>query len=1102
MDTFNWLHLTDLHWGQKGQAHLWPEMRDLFFNDLSALHAKCGPWQVVLFSGDFVQKGDDFQQLEEKVLVPLWDKFAELGCDPVLLAVPGNHDLQRPDSDCHSHAEAVDMLLLPNGFQNISEKFWENAESGYRKVIDQAFAAYLEWYSAQPHCVNQHIEVGLLPGDFSTVFEIACGRRIGVVGLNTTFLQLGSGDYLKRLAWDQRQFHQACEPDGPAWVKQCDICLLMTHQGPEWLNPVSQTKIYSEINPAGRFAVHLFGHMHEEKMLSRSYHAGSMQRLWQGASLFGMEHYGNQQKEERRHGYSAGSLIFHDNYAVLRRWPRRATHDSVNGWRFVSDSEGCVLEDDEGTQGEKIKLREITSPAVVGGESNIVKQVKDKYLQNSILNKAEIFDSYSQYVDMFSSIPISEEQHLQDYQDFDDDQSEINSNDDFSCKKANSVEDTITTEQQLLIADEIINGLLSGSRKFIVLGSAGTGKTTLLRNITYRIASDHSRYFPIILSLQNNYLHFIKDGILKRLAIHIGINEKIVCELLSSGKLILLLDGFNEIKPSKIANICAHLGSFITDFPSSCVIITSRHKFDLEGHEKSFIVRQLQPLNKPQSIKLIYNKIDNIISEVQRKKNAERIWNNITSNNVFQGVLLTPFYLEILIDLFSSPKTDNYTSLGKIIRKFVIKVINRELRKEKIFDNHKMSCENTMIVQKMSAISFNMIHKDELDFQYEEICERFPDSQRSIWLCVNASLLENTFENDRYSLSFYHENIRDYFAAEYLINHPKKITDLVCTWDQVAKTSRENFNNNFVFKKERIGIIILSSELSINASKFLRTVQITSLSPEWREVLLLETRVASASKALSKYCALEGGENLFIQSVERNVRKAAALSLSKINSDNSQRELINLSKSQDTTTRIFATVALGKSSPNDAISKRLLTLIFDSNHRVASKALKIILEQKKSMSNILVDLIKCYSFGLKNNQNFSAIKSVIRKRLATQHNDNSKYLEPDESIYNELSAIINSDQNSAPPNDTAIALILSFGPAVKPPHLIADPAESYSGIFSNSPFPGTINSESFTSPVPCMPKRRGGIVNGESVKFLAKQFDDEKTWIVDEILKL
>ena len=731
---------------------------------------------------------------------------------------------------------------------------------------------------------------------------------------------------------------------------------------------------------------------------------------------------------------------------------------------------------------------------------NFENQEKNKYLQNYILNKAEIRDSHSQYVDMHSTSPIPEEQHLHDYQDFDDDQSNINSTDESSCKNVNSVTDTTSTETQSLIAHEIINRLLAGSHKFIVLGSAGAGKTTLLRNIAYIIASEHTHFFPIIFNLYNNYLHFSKEGILKRISIHLGIKQNKVCELLSNGKLLLLLDGFNEIPLNKSADVCAHLGSFLTDFPSSCVIITSRHKFYLEGHEKSFIERQLQPLNASQSIQLITKKINNRINEAQRKKKARRIWDKITSNNVFQGVLLTPFYLEILIDLLASTSKEHYTSLGIITREFVKKVIKRELGKKKIFDPHKLAHEYTKIVRKMSALSVKMIQEDELDFQYEEICELFPDSQRSIELCVNASLLENKYENGKYCLSFYHENIRDYFAAEYLINHHDKISDLVYSWDQFATISRTSFNNKFVFKKERIGIVILSSELSVNASNFLRTIQIKSLSPDWREVLLLGIRVASASKALSKYCALEGvGNNLFIRNRELNVRKAAALSLSKINSENSRRELINLSKSEDTTTRLFATVALGKAPKNDVTSKRLLTLIFDSNPRVALKALKSICEQKSTMSNILVNLIKCYSFGLKNNKNFSAIKSVIKKRLTTQHNDNPQYLEPDDSFYNELASIMKFDHNNAPPIDTAIALISSFGPAVKPPYLIADPAESYSGIFSNSPFPGSIYSESFTAPIPCMPKRKGGIVNGENVKFSIKQFNDKKTWVVEEI---
>src|SRR5687768_14859044 len=92
---FGWLHLTDLHYGQRGQSLLWPNVRRSFFEDLKSLHEICGPWHVVFFTGDLVFSGaeGEFKQMEEEVLGRLWKELGELGSgSAVLLAVPGNHD--------------------------------------------------------------------------------------------------------------------------------------------------------------------------------------------------------------------------------------------------------------------------------------------------------------------------------------------------------------------------------------------------------------------------------------------------------------------------------------------------------------------------------------------------------------------------------------------------------------------------------------------------------------------------------------------------------------------------------------------------------------------------------------------------------------------------------------------------------------------------------------------------------------------------------------------------------------------------------------------------------------------------------------------------
>ena len=191
---------------------------------------------------------------------------------------------------------------------------------------------------------------GLLPGEFSVTLDMD-DVRIGVVGLNTTFLQLAGGDFQGKLAWDVRQFHAACtgdaHGDGPGWVRDHDLCLLMTHQGPDWLDQHSRVDVYPEINPAGRFAVHLFGHMHENVVRGSSIGGGEMLWLWQGNSLFSLEIFGDPPRDDRRHGYSAGTIELEGTSAYLRHWPRKAVKDA-NGWRFERDAQSCVLDENDG----------------------------------------------------------------------------------------------------------------------------------------------------------------------------------------------------------------------------------------------------------------------------------------------------------------------------------------------------------------------------------------------------------------------------------------------------------------------------------------------------------------------------------------------------------------------------------------------------------------------------------------------------------------------------------------------------------------------------------------------------------------------------------
>jgi hypothetical protein len=734
-----------------------------------------------------------------------------------------------------------------------------------------------------------------------------------------------------------------------------------------------------------------------------------------------------------------------------------------------------------------------------------------EYLKEHVLGKPEISNAHALYVDMHSSKPISSEAEYlkEEYDDFDEKINEFGFHDDLASIQKQCTEGIKSIKnyplfEKELISEEIIRKISNNyqqSLKYIIIGLSGSGKTTLLREIAYSLAELNLGITPVLLNLYNSSWLIVQHGIVRRISNHLGVDEGNTRDMLSRGEIILLLDGFNEIPQKDIKDICSHLGSLINDFQKLKIIITSRYKLDkaLEGHESSFEERQLHPLNKQQCISLISRRIQKDNKEKQQQQKpivgqSQDLWDQISATPIV-GDSISPFYVEIIYEIVSLRMKERLESFGKIIRIFTKKVIERELIKDKILDRAQRLYKLIEIQQNIFLTSFDMLRQGKLLLKFHDIVKFNSKKRDSIEYCLKAALLEDFSDNDIPFLKFSHENIRDYFAAEYLREHPQEILNLINTWKSQYNEVNSKATDYYSYRKEKIGVVIMASELSNNVSTFLRSDHIMTLPPEWREVLLIETKIPSASKALAEYCALIGKEkNIYVRDTELNVRKAAAISLSAINAKESIAELIDLSKSKDFTTRLIATVALGKCKQHEDIANRLTELIFDPENRIASKALVSLCEQKKDLSNISKMLLKCYSYSLNRNMHLVSIKNAILERIENSSNDMLPYLRQlDESIYLELLKIKQNDNNSKNSiQDTVMNLISSLGPATDPPTLIGEKKEVYSGVLYNTPFPGVIKSESFSSDVPFLPLRKGGFECGKRVKFSVKSFYTER----------
>jgi hypothetical protein len=296
--------------------------------DMKARAQELGAPDLIFFTGDLSYSGQSEQF--ERVTGTLNEVRAIVGGDPIVVTVPGNHDLTWP--------------RIPDGTfryylrdETIRRGFLENAEKRLLAFLEERFAGYLEWWKREVTSDWDYRSLtwkpGLLPGDFC--LTVPCkGLRLGLLGINSAWLQLDRSVQERQLAVEIEQFSQA-GIDVPRWVQDHDACLILMHHPPWWLEQQREQDFRTNIYSSNWFIACLFGHMHEQRNTEER--ISGQQRLWlQASSLLGLEHYGEASKEQRVCGYDWGRLQrIAPTRGKLWRWKRRA--DRTGGGDIAVD---------------------------------------------------------------------------------------------------------------------------------------------------------------------------------------------------------------------------------------------------------------------------------------------------------------------------------------------------------------------------------------------------------------------------------------------------------------------------------------------------------------------------------------------------------------------------------------------------------------------------------------------------------------------------------------------------------------------------------------------------------------------------------------------
>lgn len=197
--------------------------------------------------------------------------------------------------------------------------------------------------------------------------------------------------------------------------------------------------------------------------------------------------------------------------------------------------------------------------------------------------------------------------------------------------------------------------IINSNDKIVLLGSAGTGKTFELINTAHSLANS-GELFPIFISLNT----YTSDQNIEEI---LPENWQFVPE----EKVILLLDGFDEVEPTQLLLAKRKIVQFTKKFPNVKLVISCRTNFyELPSNNKIGTLRGFKPYYLEE---LSLYDIKQYIS-TRHTFEAEKFIYSIYDNNL-SDLIFNPFFLNLIIESYISNNEQLTNERSRLFREFI-----------------------------------------------------------------------------------------------------------------------------------------------------------------------------------------------------------------------------------------------------------------------------------------------------------------------------------------------------------------------------------------------------------------------------------------------
>ena len=313
-----------------------------------------------------------------------------------------------------------------------------------------------------------------------------------------------------------------------------------------------------------------------------------------------------------------------------------------------------------------------------------------------------------------------------------------------------------------------------GSENLIIEGIVGQGKSILLRSLAIQeILSNDARRLPLFLELRTLSAKLpLREAIAKQLESYdIDADNETINYIFRSGKISILLDGFDELDESLIKDTLQEIDGLTQKYPELQFVITSRPGNEIQKNP-AFKIVKIEPLRAAE-IPAFLDKLGVSAAKSVEIRQAIKISPSKVSN-----LITTPLMLTLVVIVYES-ESEIPETLPEFFERLFQVVFSRHDRMKAGFERkHYSGLSERKLQALFEAFCFMTIQLGhprtlsaeqfaevfDLALTYTEDCGCEVEKFKKDISKVACLMLEEGVD----SITFLHKSILEYYAASFI----------------------------------------------------------------------------------------------------------------------------------------------------------------------------------------------------------------------------------------------------------------------------------------------------------------------------------------------